>query len=173
MRFTPDLPASTARQKASLPRPFGLTTPMPVMTTRGSIERSEFTIQPSTCCRYPNLPFQPESKCQLCPECWLLLRDNHTDAARIVHRHSILSNQVHLLQFRFGRIFSCGVRQLRQTALCRDRAFYPNCTTDGSPNRSLSWVYLLGWRHAHSSRSSTARTGLCHDSANFCRAAGC
>ena len=35
MRFTPDLPARIARQKASLPMPLGLTTPIPVMTTRG------------------------------------------------------------------------------------------------------------------------------------------
>src|SRR6266404_1159872 len=32
--FTPDVPARMARQKASLPMPLGLTTPMPVMTTR-------------------------------------------------------------------------------------------------------------------------------------------
>src|SRR5437762_3290987 len=37
MRFTPDFPARTARQKASFPVPLGLTTPIPVMTTRGSI----------------------------------------------------------------------------------------------------------------------------------------
>src|SRR6266702_307761 len=37
IRLTPDLPASTARQKASLPVPLGLTTPIPVMTTRGSM----------------------------------------------------------------------------------------------------------------------------------------
>ena len=41
IRFTPDLPARTARQNASLPIPFGLTTPIPVITTRGSI-RIEF-----------------------------------------------------------------------------------------------------------------------------------
>ncbi len=35
MRFTPDFPARTARQKASLPIPFGLTAPIPVITTRG------------------------------------------------------------------------------------------------------------------------------------------
>src|SRR5262249_23356275 len=35
--FTPDFPASTARQKASLPIPFGLTAPIPVMTMRGSM----------------------------------------------------------------------------------------------------------------------------------------
>src|SRR5664279_1227619 len=33
MRFTPLVPASAARQKSSLPMPFGLTTPIPVMTT--------------------------------------------------------------------------------------------------------------------------------------------
>ena len=32
--FTPLVPASAARQNASLPMPFGLTTPIPVMTTR-------------------------------------------------------------------------------------------------------------------------------------------
>src|SRR5258706_15559357 len=32
--FTPDVPARMARQKASLPMPLGLTTPIPVMTTR-------------------------------------------------------------------------------------------------------------------------------------------
>ena len=37
MRFTPDLPARRARQKASLPMPLGLTTPIPVMTTRGTM----------------------------------------------------------------------------------------------------------------------------------------
>src|SRR6478609_9273210 len=37
MRFTPDFPARRARQKASLPMPLGLTTPSPVMTTRGAI----------------------------------------------------------------------------------------------------------------------------------------
>ena len=37
MRFTPDLPARRARQKASLPIPLGLTTPIPVITTRGTI----------------------------------------------------------------------------------------------------------------------------------------
>src|SRR4029077_1013188 len=37
MRFTPDLPARRARQKASLPMPLGLTTPSPVITTRGTI----------------------------------------------------------------------------------------------------------------------------------------
>src|SRR5438552_2314868 len=31
--FTPEVPARMARQKASLPMPLGLTTPMPVMTT--------------------------------------------------------------------------------------------------------------------------------------------
>src|SRR5580704_11093517 len=36
MRFTPDFPARIARQKASLPMPLGLTTPIPVITTRGS-----------------------------------------------------------------------------------------------------------------------------------------
>ena len=33
-RFTPLVPARMARQKASLPMPLGLTTPIPVMTTR-------------------------------------------------------------------------------------------------------------------------------------------
>ena len=37
MRFTPDLPSRMARQNASFPIPFGLTTPIPVMTTRGSM----------------------------------------------------------------------------------------------------------------------------------------
>ena len=37
MRFTPDFPARTARQKASLPIPFGLTAPIPVITTRGTM----------------------------------------------------------------------------------------------------------------------------------------
>src|SRR2546425_1351222 len=44
MRFTPDFPASTARQKASLPVPFGLTTPIPVMTTRGSMNEVEICL---------------------------------------------------------------------------------------------------------------------------------
>jgi hypothetical protein len=37
MRFIPDLPSRIARQKACLPIPLGLTTPIPVITTRGSI----------------------------------------------------------------------------------------------------------------------------------------
>src|SRR5271165_5224053 len=37
IRFTPDFPARRARQKASLPIPLGLTTPSPVITTRGTI----------------------------------------------------------------------------------------------------------------------------------------
>ena len=37
MRFTPDLPSRMARQNASFPIPFGLTTPIPVITTRGSM----------------------------------------------------------------------------------------------------------------------------------------
>src|ERR1700747_833735 len=35
IRFTPDLPDRMADVNASFPMPFGLTTPMPVMTTRG------------------------------------------------------------------------------------------------------------------------------------------
>src|SRR5438105_6525266 len=38
IRLTPDLPTSRERQKASLPMPLGLTTPKPVMTTRGIID---------------------------------------------------------------------------------------------------------------------------------------
>src|SRR5690242_1607728 len=37
MRFTPLLPARIARQNASFPIPFGLTTPMPVITARFAI----------------------------------------------------------------------------------------------------------------------------------------
>src|ERR1700730_5369302 len=48
MRFTPDFPARRARQKASLPIPLGLTTPIPVTTTRGTISflDAPLTIQP-------------------------------------------------------------------------------------------------------------------------------
>src|SRR5579884_354755 len=38
MRLTPLLPARIARQNASLPIPFGLTTPIPVMTARFAID---------------------------------------------------------------------------------------------------------------------------------------
>src|SRR6476661_6301975 len=41
--FTPDLPASTARQKSCLPMPFGLTTPIPVITTRGSMNEIQLS----------------------------------------------------------------------------------------------------------------------------------
>src|SRR5205814_3434964 len=43
IRFTPDLPARIARQNATFPMPFGLTTPIPVMTTRLDI-RLQFSV---------------------------------------------------------------------------------------------------------------------------------
>jgi len=39
----------------------------------------------------------------------MLLRDNHTDAARIVHFRSVLPDEVHLLQLRIGRLFTGGL----------------------------------------------------------------
>ncbi len=65
MRFTPDFPARRARQKASLPMPLGLTTPSPVMTTRGAMrflrchERS--TATPSETVAQSNTPVSGSS----------------------------------------------------------------------------------------------------------------
>src|SRR5579862_1211606 len=49
IRFTPDFPASTARQNASFPKPLGLTTPNPVMTTRGGIFRKQDSYSDAHC----------------------------------------------------------------------------------------------------------------------------
>src|SRR5438874_3159941 len=74
MRFTPDFPARTARQNASLPMPFGLTTPSPVMTTRGNmfwkpVILPDLTphgiIDKMSLGLYVSIPFCP-SKCSYC-----------------------------------------------------------------------------------------------------------
>src|SRR5436190_23318064 len=101
MRFTPDFPARTARQKASFPVPLGLTTPIPVMTTRGSIFFEihvllEFHVR----CEEASAKSRERAA-----RSW----DNNTDAAGIVHFRALLQDQVHLLQLRFGRIFARGI----------------------------------------------------------------
>src|SRR5215467_11143091 len=67
MRFTPDLPSRMARQNASLPIPFGLTTPSPVMTTLGSMGSltADGIIRPMPLGLYISVPFC-RSKCSYC-----------------------------------------------------------------------------------------------------------
>src|SRR5262249_36379018 len=65
MRFTPLVPASRARQKASLPMPLGLTEPMPVMTTRFNMRSYNRETTPVPLGLYISVPFCRQ-KCTFC-----------------------------------------------------------------------------------------------------------
>src|SRR5579864_2443253 len=120
MRFTPDFPASTARQKSSLPVPFGLTTPIPVITTRGGMNKLETHF----------------IRC-----------DNHTDAARIVHFRAFLPHQVHLLQLCLGRVFTACVRKVYRPAVRRNQKRACDCRSFGRSLRDRRRLSLFRWWH--------------------------
>src|SRR5436305_3230323 len=86
IRFTPDFPASTARQKASLPIPFGLTTPIPVITTRGSIIKFDSNLKEQ---RVPHFS-PPLREVGTDCACFPVQCHNHINAGRIVHFCSVL-----------------------------------------------------------------------------------
>src|SRR5579872_4025117 len=117
MRFTPDLPARTPRQKASFPIPFGLTAPIPVITTRGFM--SVCTLPVTSNWRktaralalgayvlsqiiFSELSDTEPTGRYWCPRVPPRVRawDNHTDAAGIVHFRSLLQDEMQLLQLR-------------------------------------------------------------------------
>src|SRR5436190_9449524 len=100
--FTPDLPASTARQKSCLPMPFGLTTPIPVITTRGSMNEIQLSWNALVTTNSRQPPYSPAVH-------------NHTDASGPLHRRAILPDEVHLLQLRLRCILARCVRKLRFT----------------------------------------------------------
>src|SRR4029077_6015689 len=98
MRFTPDFPARRARQKAFLPMPLGLTTPSPVMTTRGTMR------SPKQLCHSSSLP-NPSSDARTTVHVTRSGIISH-DVAWPLPLGSVLPHQVQLLQLRLRRLFA-------------------------------------------------------------------